>query len=247
MKRIQQLLLSLGAAAALLSVAAPAGWAQASAATNDETPPAVFETSDNVAVGHDIELRADEHARQVVAVFGSVNVQGKVRGDVVAVFGNVHIDGEVGGKVVSVFGGVTLGSNAVVRQDLVTVGGGLNRAPGAQVHGRIQQSTIDLLDYKGASGLKSWFAQCVVKMRPLAPQVAWVWPVAGVFFLLYLLIAAAFPTAVAACVTAVNEQPITTLAVGLLGQLAVGIFCILLLCTVIGIPLIVAVVVAFLV
>src|SRR5207249_11292923 len=47
----------------------------------------------------------------------------------------------------------------------------------------------------GAAGLKlqwlkKWFLHCVLKLRPLAPQVGWVWAVAAVFFIFYLLVAA---------------------------------------------------------
>ncbi|HEY5083176.1 MAG TPA: RDD family protein, partial [Rhizomicrobium sp.] len=61
----------------------------------------------------------------------------------------------------------------------------------------------------------------------------------------------AFPQAVTACVVTLKERPITTLAVGLLGKIVLGIIYLLLFVTVVGILIIpfvqVAVVVAFLV
>jgi hypothetical protein len=59
----------------------------------------------------------------------------RVEGDVVAVFGSVRVDGEVTGSVVAVFGSVDLRDEAVVRGDAVAVGGGLHEDPGARVSG----------------------------------------------------------------------------------------------------------------
>jgi hypothetical protein len=49
--------------------------------------------------------------------------------------GSVRIDGEVSQQVVAVLGTVELGPHAVVHGDVVTVGGRLRKAPGAQVGG----------------------------------------------------------------------------------------------------------------
>jgi hypothetical protein len=72
-----------------------------------------------------------------VRVFGNVvvNEGEEVSGQVVAVMGSVRIDGEVSQQVVAVLGSVDLGPRAVVHGDVVTVGGRLRKAPGAQVGG----------------------------------------------------------------------------------------------------------------
>jgi hypothetical protein len=69
-----------------------------------------------------------------VRVFGDVVVgrDEEIVGEVVAVFGSVKIDGEVRQEVVSVFGSVELGPEAVVDGDIVSVGGRVNKAPGAR-------------------------------------------------------------------------------------------------------------------
>ncbi|MEO8075782.1 MAG: polymer-forming cytoskeletal protein [Acidobacteriota bacterium] len=76
-----------------------------------------------------------------VRIFGDVSVgEGEeVSGQVVAVMGNVRIDGRVDEQVVAVLGGVDLGPHADVRGDVVTVGGRLHRAPGAQVGGAVTE------------------------------------------------------------------------------------------------------------
>jgi hypothetical protein len=66
----------------------------------------------------------------------------EIAGQVVAVIGDVRIDGEVGDQVVAVLGSVELGPHAVVRGDIVTVGGRLRRASGAQVRGGVTEVAL---------------------------------------------------------------------------------------------------------
>jgi hypothetical protein len=76
-----------------------------------------------------------------VRIFGDVNVseEESVSGQVVAVIGSVRVDGEVGDQVVAVLGSVNLGPKAVVRGDVISVGGRVNRAPGAQIRGGVTE------------------------------------------------------------------------------------------------------------
>jgi hypothetical protein len=80
----------------------------------------------------------------IVRIFGDavVNEGEEVNGQVVAVMGSVRIDGEVGNQVVSVLGSVDLGPRAVVHGDVVTVGGQLRRAPGAQINGAVTEVSL---------------------------------------------------------------------------------------------------------
>ena len=77
----------------------------------------------------------------IVRLFSDAEVrQGeRVTGDVVAVFGSLRVDGEVTGSAVAVFGTVELGPHALVRGDAVAVGGGLQESPGARVTGQTVQ------------------------------------------------------------------------------------------------------------
>ena len=56
----------------------------------------------------------------------------EVTGQVVAVLGSVRIDGAVGDQVVAVLGSVELGPKAVVRGDIISVGGRVHRSEGAR-------------------------------------------------------------------------------------------------------------------
>ena len=77
----------------------------------------------------------------IVRLFSDAEVRAgeRVTGDVVAVFGSLRVDGEVTGSAVAVFGSLDLGPQALVRGDAVAVGGGLRESPGAHVTGQTVQ------------------------------------------------------------------------------------------------------------
>ncbi len=79
-----------------------------------------------------------------VRIFGGVHVDRdeRVEGQVVAVIGSARIDGEVGDQVVAVLGNVDLGPEAIVHGDIVSVGGRVRRAPGAQVRGGVTEVAL---------------------------------------------------------------------------------------------------------
>ena len=91
-----------------------------------------------------------------VRVFGDVvvNEGEEVTGQVVAVLGSVRIDGEVRQQVVSVLGTVELGPHAVIHGDVVTVGGRLRRDPAAQVAGSVTE--VSLGDFGGSVKCRGW-------------------------------------------------------------------------------------------
>ena len=86
----------------------------------------------------------DRRSGDRVRIGGSVRVRpGEViDGDVVAVGGSVDVDGEVHGDVVAVGGSVTLGPAANVERNVVVVGGALQRDPGAQIGGKAQEVAL---------------------------------------------------------------------------------------------------------
>jgi len=93
-----------------------------------------------------------------VRIFGSVVVpEGEeVTGQAVAVMGSVHVDGEVDDQVVAVLGSVTLGPHAIVRGDVVAVGGRVNRAEGAQIRGGVTE--VSMGDLAVHSNHYRWFS-----------------------------------------------------------------------------------------
>lgn len=187
-----------------------------------------------VVFGKDAELKAGETADAVVVIGGNAVVRGKVGDAVVAVGGNVTIGGEVGDAAVAVMGGVTLETNAIVHGDAVSVGGAVNVAAGAVLKGEKVGVDFGAIGLPKIEPLRKWFVHCVLKLRPLAPQVGWVWAVAGIVFLLYLLVAVALPRPVEACVGELTRRPATTFFMGLLAKLLLPVVLLILAATGIG-------------
>lgn len=180
-----------------------------------------------ISVGHDVELKSGETAEAVVVIGGSAKVKGNVRNAAVVLFGDLDVEGRVGEGAVAIMGNVHVAPAATVHGQAVAVGGRVECDPAAKLDG--EPMTFDFPDW-----VKQWFLHCFLKMRPLAPQVGWVWAIAGVVFLLYLLIAALFPRPVEACVSELTRRPATTFLLGLLAQLLVPLVLVILAATGIG-------------
>jgi hypothetical protein len=88
-----------------------------------------------------------------------------VDGDVVAVGGSVTVDGDVRGDVVAVGGGITLGPKASVANNVIVVGGSLRRDPAARIGGRVQEIRIGSLDFGNwrwpVSPMRIWWGSMV--------------------------------------------------------------------------------------
>jgi uncharacterized RDD family membrane protein YckC len=168
----------------------------------------------------------------VVAVAGDVTISGEVGDVAVAVLGDLSIEqgATVDGEIVAVGGDIIVASGAKVRGDIVCVGGRVDIADGAIIEGSVQPVPVP-----GLHMLKDWVVHCVFKLRPMAPQVGWVWVVAGAFFLVYLLVAVATPRPVAACVRELTRRPATTFLMGLLTLLLVPLIMLILAVTAVGV------------
>ncbi|HYG23595.1 MAG TPA: RDD family protein [Verrucomicrobiae bacterium] len=203
-----------------------------------------------LAFGKTAELAADQTAEAVIAIAGTARAHGRVReavvaimgdaeannrvGDsVVAIAGNVRVNGETR-EAVAVLGSVMVGSNAVIRGDVVSIGGTVKLAEGARVHGQIHEMTFDVPGLPRIEELSLWVRECVFKLRPLAPQVRWVWIVVGAFIGLYFLIAVLFPGPIELCRAEIAQRPATTFVVGLFSKIAIPIILLVLAATGIG-------------
>ena len=179
---------------------------------------------DRVNVFGDVRVREDEH----------------VTGQVVAVLGSARIDGEVGDQVVAVLGSVELGPKAVVRGDIVSVGGRVHRAEGAQVRGGVTEVALgrahipgNLVPWMSGVGLFSGFGA--------VPRL-----IGTTFRLLLLMTLGVLAYMVARrsveqSAERVQDNPVKATFVGLAAALLIGpvlfITAFVLVLTIIGIPL----------
>lgn len=163
-----------------------------------------------VVIGRDAVLPAGESVEAFVVIGGNGKVYGRVREAAVVIGGDLSVYGQVGDAAVAILGNIAAHTGARIRGDTVSVGGRVTVADGAQVR---RPQNVQLPDL---TWLRGWFVQCVLLMRPLSLKVSWVWVIAGVFLLLYLLIASLFPRPVRACVEELTAKPATTFCLGLL-------------------------------
>lgn len=99
-----------------------------------------------VNFGSDIRIDRDEHIDgDVVAIGGSIYVEGEVDGDVVAIGGSVKLGSraEVDGDVVALAGDLELRDGSRIDGDAVSVGGGIDD-DGARVYGDTVLIEFDL-------------------------------------------------------------------------------------------------------
>jgi len=91
---------------------------------------------DRVHFFQDITVNADESVGDVVCIGCSIRMSGS-SGDMVAIFGSILVDGTVKGDAVAVGGGIKLGEDAQVMGDTVGLGNGIARHPNAVVKGEV--------------------------------------------------------------------------------------------------------------
>ena len=187
-----------------------------------------------VVIGNNAEVRAGETVEAFVVIGGNGVVKGKVLDSAVVIGGNLDISGEVNHAAVVVLGNIHVRSNAVVNGDVVSVGGKKEVEDGAIVRGQTHAVEFGNLGLPQIEPLKKWVKQCLFKLRPLAPQVGWVWIVFGVFFLVYLLVAVVLNRPVQTCVGELTRRPATTFLMGLLAKLVTPVILLILAATGIG-------------
>jgi hypothetical protein len=118
------------------------------AETADPQPPlerAESSTPEQPSNGDEGPRRARRSHGDRIRIFGDIAVEAdeEINGQVVAVFGSIRVDGHVRNEVVAVMGSVRLGPEAVVGQEVVSVGGRVLRDPKAQTRGGVTEVALD--------------------------------------------------------------------------------------------------------
>ena len=179
-----------------------------------------------------------------IRVFGNVSVDRdeEITGQVVAVFGSVRVHGKVGDQVVSVFGSVVLGPEAIVGGDVVSVGGRVIREGGAEARRGVTEVALDDLPFGihigpwNSWGDMPWFASfgAIPRLFGTALRLSLLLLVTGIA----LIVAR---RGVEASAERVIDSPLKVTAVGLLAELLVlpvmVLTIIVLSISIIGIPL----------
>jgi uncharacterized RDD family membrane protein YckC len=183
-----------------------------------------------VLMGSDAVVKKGDTVEAVVVIGGNARIHGRVKDAVVVIGGNIEVDGEIGEAAVAVLGNIKALPGAKLGE-VVTVGGRFDADEGVDFRGKPFEWGWGGL----GDGLKSWFIHCVLKLRPLAPQVGWVWAIWGTFLLVYMLVALALQRPVEFCVGELARRPATTFLMGLLTKLLVPVIVFILLVTGVGV------------
>ena len=189
-----------------------------------------------VQLGGDVVIGKGEDAREVVVLFGTVRIEGRVRGDMVVVGGTAIVDGMIEGDLVVPFGKLEMGENAEVEGDVVVVLGEMVVAPGAYIGGERLEMTLSALEAQlpPMTGLRRWVMEGLILARPLPHQAGWWWWYALACALLYLVTALMFARPIALGVSAIESQPAGSFFLGLLMILLIGPLLLLLVATGVG-------------
>jgi len=168
-----------------------------------------------VRFGHDVVVEEGMRVRDAVALGGDVNVIGVVEHDAVAIAGSV-----------------ILGSKSVVGRNVVSIGGTIDKADGAEVRGDLIELNIPGL----ASGLTSVFTDSWQELR-WAFQILALIAFIG-FLALALLVIALLPKPVGLVAAAVQNDTLKVALWGLLGMVLIVPLAFFLAVSVVGLVLI---------
>jgi hypothetical protein len=191
-----------------------------------------------------VERARTSHGDRVRILGGvSVDRDERIDGQVVAVIGSVRIDGEVSDQVVAVLGSVDLGPDAVVGGDVVSVGGRVNRRAGSQVRGGITEVALGRhgvdVDVPGVAG---WMPFGFI----FGPFDSVARLIGTTFHFLVLALLASIALLIARVTVErsaerVAHEPLKTTLIGIIAQLliipAFVLVAIVLAVTIVGIPL----------
>ena len=188
-----------------------------------------------------LRLEAGSLARhQLVAIGRDLIVAGEALGDVAAVEGSVEVSGRVDGDVVILGGDARLLSSARIGGDVHVLGGVIRASPGARVQGRMVSyptaSSVLVTLIEGPS-LGLGFSSPLVMGTKVALLAAWA--------ALLLLLFAASGRQVLETAGEIRREPFRSFFVGLTGVLALlltGLFFSAFTGGLVGVPLLVLVV-----
>ena len=190
-----------------------------------------------------IIVAAGETRDNVVSFGGDIIVDGKVRKNVFALGGSITISGEVGVDVVGIGSAITIKSTAVIRGDLVGIGGTVSKEPGFKFEGdTVYFKSSELSGKIFKEGLKGIFSVSFWPIILLFKLVnLFIWLLVGI------VVAVLFPRQITFAAGELRRNFWPTFGTGLLALACFTIFatfaavlCLLL----IGIPIVLSLVVA---
>lgn len=188
---------------------------------------------DLIIVNRSETVRADQKVRSAVVIGGDIVVEGVIDRDLVVVGGSAIVRGEIGGQLIVVGGKLEAGSDALIRNGGVLIGGPFEMESSDIFERDVFQFPLPGL-FSFLSGIKAWIAYCVFLVRPFAPSVGWTMMLAGLLTLVNFLILILLGSGVDRSVKMMIPRPLTAFFVGLLGFVLLGPLLVLVTATGVG-------------
>ena len=180
--------------------------------------------------------------------FGDVLVSGKVKGDIDAGFGDVKIEGPVEGDVRAEFGDVYV--NAPVKGDVNVGWGDVDLGPDAEISGNLECEGCEITGNRGAvKGHMMARGMAIDFDESHGPGIIGFigWLFAALAFAACAVLAAVLaPRPLSSAARRAEESPGRSFVYGLISLPAFFVLCVALAVTIIGIPLLVLLVPAYL-
>jgi len=190
-------------------------------------------------MGGSIIVEEGETAEEdIVAVGGTIIIDGEAERDVVNIGGRLEINGEIGRDVVSVGGSIRLGPGAEIGRDVTVVAGALDRSPSAEIDGELVNVSFgpSFGGFRWSPFWGGWWGFWPFDVIGKGIQLLY-------WLLLALLTVALVGDRVSSASHAVSREPVRLGAIGIVGFIALCfLFLVLLILSVliIGIPFLVA-------
>ena len=176
--------------------------------------------SDRIVLSGDVDVPRGTQSGEIVVISGDVTVGGVARGDVVVLSGDVAVTGHVSGSIVAIDGRVAIGPDAQIRGD-VLARGAVAIEPGATIGGAIRERTA--FTWRMPANVFGRFA---------------VWLAVSVSTLLLgLALVLVVPRGLDAAAAAARTSPVLSIAWSLAIVVAVPVFVILAVASIVGLPL----------
>jgi len=195
-----------------------------------------------VITGGSLKIEEGETVHDVVMLGGSVDIYGKVTGDVVVTGGSVHLrDGSrVNGDVTALGGSIDVDDGARVDGDVGVVGGSLHKAEGAKIGGDIKKVGNKGKNHVRVSMNKNDEKPSVIARvtdgAGLAQRLGGAITRTALLFVFGAIFLALTPDRMQKLQAEIAARPMKSFALGIVGLLVAAVLMVAMVVTLIGVP-----------
>ena len=190
--------------------------------------------SDRTVFGGSVRVEKDEVVDDIAVFGGSVDVMGKVTGEVTVFGGSVHVypGALVEGDMAVIGGEVTVDDDAVIDGDLVALGGELHRGPRAKIGGEVKMLGDEIVDDDDDEDSRSARSPGMFVVRTIGKQIT----KTAFLFVLGAVVIAVATRRMQLLQSEIALRPMRNIALGIASLVVGSVLAVLLCVTIVGIP-----------